>query len=62
MYTYPANAATANWTILPENWQTLRARWEYSHAVGAIFQLVSFIALILASLRVSSRRQGLERI
>src|SRR5262245_60115842 len=33
-YTFPANAATANWTVLPEAWQALRARWEYSHAAG----------------------------
>lgn len=50
VYTYPANSATSNWTVLPETWQTLRARWEYSHAVGAIFQLVSFAALVVACL------------
>lgn len=50
LYTYPANAATSNWTVLPETWQVLRVRWEYSHAVGAIFQLVSFAALVVACL------------
>jgi len=50
LYTYPANVATSNWTVLPENWQDLRARWEYSHALGAIFQLVSFGALVVACL------------
>jgi hypothetical protein len=30
IYTYPANVATSNWTFLPETWQALRARWEYS--------------------------------
>jgi hypothetical protein len=48
VYTYPANAATYNWTVLPESWQALRARWEYSHAAGAIFQLGSFAALVVA--------------
>jgi hypothetical protein len=49
-YTFPANAATSNWTILPDNWQALRTRWEYSHALGALFQLVSFAALVIACL------------
>src|SRR6266550_2992731 len=35
VFTFPANRQTANWTVLPENWQELRRRWEYSHAVGA---------------------------
>jgi hypothetical protein len=26
MFTYPANAATRNWTIVPENWFALRTR------------------------------------
>ena len=50
VYTYPANVATSNWTVLPDTWQALRAQWEYSHAAGAIFQLVSFTALTLACL------------
>jgi len=49
-YTYPANAATSNWTVLPDTWQALRARWEYSHAIGAVLQLVSFVALVIACL------------
>jgi hypothetical protein len=40
IYTYPANVATSNWTFLPETWQALRARWEYSPAAGAICQLI----------------------
>jgi hypothetical protein len=50
VYTYPADAATFSWTVLPEAWQALRARWEYSHAAGAILQLVSFVALVVACL------------
>lgn len=48
--TYPANVATENWTIMPENWETLRVQWEYSHAVGAIFQLLSMASLSIAVL------------
>jgi hypothetical protein len=34
-WTYPANQATSNWTVVPADWQELRVRWEYSHAVSA---------------------------
>jgi len=46
-WTYPANEATANWTMLPANWSALRRQWEFSHAVNA---LVSFAALGFAAL------------
>jgi hypothetical protein len=49
-YTYPANAATANWTTIPENWATLRNQWEYSHAAGAAFQFIAMVSLIIAAL------------
>ncbi len=42
-WTYPANQATGNWTSVPEDWERLRIRWEYSHAVNA---LVTFGALL----------------
>jgi archaellum biogenesis protein FlaJ (TadC family) len=58
IYTQPANAATQNWSIQPENWEALRRQWEYSHAVGAVFQLGAMAALILA---VLTRRSFLER-
>jgi hypothetical protein len=51
VWTYPANVATDNWSRIPENWQELRRRWEYSHAAGAGMQLVAMCALILAALR-----------
>ncbi|MEX0806296.1 MAG: DUF1772 domain-containing protein [Candidatus Binatia bacterium] len=49
-YTYPANAATNNWTMLPDNWLELRRQWEYSHATSAGLNLVALIALILSVL------------
>jgi ribose/xylose/arabinose/galactoside ABC-type transport system permease subunit len=49
-YTYPANQATNNWTMLPENWAALRRQWEYSHAAGAGLNLVAFSALVLSVL------------
>lgn len=50
-YTAPANGATGQWTIQPENWEQLRAWWEYSHLAGAVLQLVTMAALITAVLR-----------
>jgi hypothetical protein len=49
-FTYPANAATANWTVAPDNWAGLRRQWEFSHAAGAALQLASFCLLALAVL------------
>lgn len=48
IFTYPANAATANWTRAPPNWEALRDRWEYSHAAGAAFQTLAMASLIVA--------------
>jgi hypothetical protein len=50
IYTYPANQATNNWTVLPANWQALRTQWEYSHATGAGLNLIALIMLILSVL------------
>jgi hypothetical protein len=50
-FTFPTNVATENWTAVPEDWERLRARWEYSHAVGAGFQLLVVASLALAALR-----------
>jgi hypothetical protein len=48
LFTYPANQQTQNWTILPDNWETLRRQWEYSHAVAAILYFVALSALTLS--------------
>jgi hypothetical protein len=49
-FTYPANVATDNWTTIPAEWESLRTRWEYSHALGAVFQFLAMSALIIAVL------------
>src|SRR5215470_3159173 len=49
-YTYPANQATHNWTMLPDNWVELRRQWEYSHATSAVLNLVALVTLILSIL------------
>jgi len=51
VWTFPANAATNNWTEQPGNWEQLRQQWEYSHFVGAVFQVLALSALIIGVLR-----------
>lgn len=49
-FTFPANAATRDWSIAPPDWEQRRAQWEYSHAGGAILQLIGMGLLISATL------------
>lgn len=49
-WTYPANQATQNWTVVPADWMSLRARWEYSHAANAALNFVAFCTLALSIL------------
>ena len=49
-FTFPTNRQTANWTALPENWQRVRRRWEYSHAVGAALYFLALSLLTLSLL------------
>ena len=58
-YTYPANKATANWTVQPDNWFSLRQMWEYSHLAGAGLQLLAMACLIVAVMsRLPARRRN----
>jgi hypothetical protein len=50
IFTYPANQATNNWTVLPANWLDLPWQWEYSHATGAGLNLIALIMLVLSVL------------
>ena len=50
-FTQPANVATENWIVQPGNWEALRARWEYSHAVNAAINFLAFCSAVLASTR-----------
>lgn len=54
VWTYPANQATNNWTVVPPNWTELRAQWEYSHAASAA---ILFAALCCAVLSIVSTRR-----
>jgi hypothetical protein len=42
---FPANQATANWTVAPPDWEPLRAHWEWGHAVNAAISFAGFCAL-----------------
>jgi hypothetical protein len=53
VWTEPANKATANWTIVPVNWESLRTQWEYSHAVNAG---LIFLALCCVTIAAVARR------
>ena len=46
LFTFPANIATRNWTVMPADWQALRRQWEYSHLGGALCQAAGFFCLI----------------
>jgi hypothetical protein len=50
IWTFPANRATQEWTMLPEGWQTLRARWEWSHVAGAVLNGIAVVAEIVGAL------------
>ena len=50
-WTFPANRATSFWTVQPDNWESRRSQWEYSHLAGPAFQTLPMAALIFAVLR-----------
>jgi hypothetical protein len=54
IWTYAANQATNNWTMIPDNWEQLRREWEYSHAANAV---VTFAALCSVTLSVLTTRE-----
>jgi len=55
-FTFPVNRMTTNWTVLPDNWADLRARWEYSHAASAGLNAAALISLIVSLLRYATVR------
>jgi len=48
----PVNRAFAGWTpaTLPSDWPIWRLRWELGHALGFVFTLCAFVALIRTAL------------
>jgi hypothetical protein len=59
VWTYPANQATNNWTVVPGNWQQLRTQWEYSHAANALLTFAAFCSVVVAALRSKAQTPAL---
>jgi hypothetical protein len=57
-FTYPMNAASRNWTVMPQSFEAARRQWEYSHAVNALLTFAAFVAITLAA---SASRPGTAR-
>ena len=57
-WTYPANQATSNWTVVPANWQELRSRWEYAHATNAALTFLALCALAWSVLLTRDRAKA----
>jgi hypothetical protein len=49
-WTYPANQATSNWTVIPTHWQELRQQWEMSHVVNALIIFAGLCCVSWAAL------------
>ena len=54
-YTFPMNALTDNWTVMPPDLDLARRQWEYSHAVNAVITFAAFVLITLAALRAARR-------
>ena len=50
IWTFPANQATGNWTVMPADWEALHNQWEYSHAVNALLTFLALSATLASSL------------
>jgi len=57
LWVAPANDALAGWTPgpIPENFHTIRGRWESGHIVVAVLKLLGFMALSLSVAMRSDR-------
>jgi hypothetical protein len=47
-WTFPVNQVTDNWTVAPDDWQALRAKWEYSHATNAGLTFLALCSAVAA--------------
>jgi hypothetical protein len=51
LWTYPANQATENWTVMTADWAELRKQWAFSHATNAVLTFIALCCAILSALR-----------
>lgn len=47
---FPVNKVTGNWTRAGPDFEHLRRRWEYGHAINAVLTLIAVAANVLACL------------
>ncbi|MBQ0820799.1 DUF1772 domain-containing protein [Microvirga sp. HBU67558] len=59
IWVFPANQATANWTQIPDNWETLRRQWEYGHLASAIIVFGALLATARATMHQAQARLNL---
>ena len=48
--TFPVNAATQSWTVMPEAFEAARRQWEYSHAVSAALTFLALVTIVWSAL------------
>jgi hypothetical protein len=60
-FTYPMNAASDNWTRVPENFEAARRQWEYSHAGNAVVTFAAFVAITLSVLEAQEASNNPRR-
>jgi hypothetical protein len=51
VFTFPVNRLTRDWTQVPDDWQRLRDRWEFSHAASAVLNFIAIVCVTVAVLR-----------
>jgi hypothetical protein len=49
-FTYPMNAASSNWTVMPVAFEAARRQWEYSHAASAVLTFLALMTITLSGL------------
>ena len=57
---YPVNVELATWVNgpVPADWTDYRSRWEWSHAIIALVELLGFAALVASVLADTPRNSG----
>ena len=60
IWTFPANQATTNWTVIPENWQALRKKWEFGHMLNAVLTFIALCAVTASTLTDRRSRRQLD--
>ena len=49
VWAWPANEATAGWTVPTADWRDLRMQWEAAHSANALLTFIAFCCTALAA-------------